>query len=193
MVNPPDRYAGTSNSGATGMKVTQDSKVLAPAGLLEHGKKRTQEVVSKLRAAMKMIESEIDSHEGIYPLNKGKLNQAEVCRRAGISNVTLSTPSHRDTTRKMIDEWLTGIKQAVATGRKSVRRAVTDRADEWKRAHAAISNSYRIAELEFLDMKGTVKELESEVQRLSGENVALRKLIESMGSSKVVSLEKKRK
>jgi hypothetical protein len=175
------------------MKVTQDSKALAPAGLLGHAKKRTQEVVSKLRAAMKTIESEIDSHEGIYPLNRGKLNQAEVCRRASISNVTLSTPAHRDTTRKMVDEWLTRIKSAVATGRKSVRRAVTDRADEWKRAHAMVSNSYRIAELEYLDMRGTVKKLEGEVQRLSDENFALRKVLESAGASKVVSLPKKGK
>jgi hypothetical protein len=175
------------------MKVTQDSKVLAPTGLLEHAKKRTQEVVSKLRAAMKTIESEIDSHEGIYPLNGGKLNQAEVCRRASISNVTLSTPAHRDTTRKMVDEWLTRIKSAVATGRKSVRRAVTDRADEWKRAHAAISNSYRMAELEYLDMKSTVRKLEGEVQRLSDENSALRKVLETGGASKVVSLSRKGK
>ncbi|MCZ8111695.1 MAG: hypothetical protein ACK5X3_14445 [Pseudomonadota bacterium] len=165
----------------------------APAGLLEHAKKRTQAVVTKLRAAMKAIESEIDEHEGIYPLNGGKLNQAEVCRRAGISNVTLSTAAHRETTHKMVDAWLKDIKKSTVTGRKSVRRAVTDRAEEWKRAHAAIAQSYRVAELEFLDMKSTVKKLEGEVQKLSNENAALLKLLESAGVSKVVSLAKKSK
>jgi len=165
----------------------------APAGLLEHAKKRTQAVVTKLRAAMKAIESEIDEHEGIYPLNGGKLSQAEVCRRAGISNVTLSTPAHRETTHKMVDAWLKDIKKSTVTGRKSVRRAVTDRAEEWKRAHAAIAQSYRAAELEFLDMKSTVKKLEGEVQKLSNENAALLKLLESAGVSKVVSLAKKSK
>ncbi len=175
------------------MKADDAGALTAPAGLLGHAKKRTQAVVTKLRAAMKAIESEIDEHEGIYPLNGGKLNQAEVCRRASISNVTLSTPAHRDTTRKMVDAWLTGIKKATVTGRKSVRRAVTDRADDWKRAHAAIAQSYRAAELEYLDMRSTVKKLEGEVQKLSDENAALRNLLESAGASKVVSLPKKGK
>lgn len=175
------------------MKPESAEAPTAPAGLLGHAKKRTQAVVTKLRAAMKAIESEIDEHEGIYPLNGGKLNQAEVCRRAGISNVTLSTSAHRDTTHKMVDAWLTNIKKSTVTGRKSVRRAVTDRAEDWKRAHAAIAQSYRVAELEYLDMKGTMKKLETEVQRLSDENSALRKVLESAGASKVVSLAKKNK
>jgi hypothetical protein len=133
---------------------------------------------------MNAIESEIHEHEGIYPLNGGKLSQAEVCRRAGISNVTLSSSAHRETTHKMVDVWLKNIKMSTVTGRKNVRRAVTDRAEDWKRAHAAIAQSYRAAELEFLDMKSTIRNLEGEVRKLSSENAALRKLLESAGASK---------
>lgn len=158
----------------------------APSGLIASAKKRTQAVVTKLRAAMKVIESEIDAHEGIYPLNGGKLSEAEVCRRAGISNVTLSTPAHRDTTHKMVKAWLSRVKSSAVTGRKSVRRAVTDRADDWKRAHAAIAQSYRAAELEYLDMRGTVQQLQRSVQKLEDENAALRKLLEAAGVAKVV-------
>jgi len=140
---------------------------------------------------MKDIESEIDEHEGIYPLNGGKLNQAEVCRRAGISNVTLSTPAHRDTTHKMVDSWLKKIKQSTVTGRKSVRKAVTERAEDWRREHAAIAQSYRVAELEMLDMKSSLKKSEAELRRLSDENSALRQLLETSGASKVVPLTKK--
>jgi hypothetical protein len=167
------------------MKLDDARAPTAPAGLLEHAKRRTQAVVTKLRAAMNAIESEIHEHEGIYPLNGGKLSQAEVCRRAGISNVTLSSSAHRETTHKMVDVWLKNIKMSTVTGRKNVRRAVTDRAEDWKRAHAAVAQSYRAAELEFLDMKSTIRTLEGEVRKLSSENAALRKLLESAGASKV--------
>jgi hypothetical protein len=172
------------------VKQEPSTRAQAPAGLQKHAIGRTHEVVVKLRSAMKIVEGEIDEHEGIYPLNNGRLNQAEICRRAGISNVTLSTAAHRDTTKKMVDDWVRRIKNATVTGSKSVRKAVTNRADDWKRAHAAIAQSYRIAELELLDMKSSMKKLATEVQRLSDENTALRQLLETSGASKVVPLAK---
>lgn len=84
------------------MKTTNAPDLAAPAGLIAFAKKRTQAVVTKLRASMKTIEAEIDAHEGIYPLNGGKLSQAELCRRAGISNVT--PPPLRTATRRT--RWL---------------------------------------------------------------------------------------
>lgn len=42
-------------------------------------------------------------------------------------------------------------------------------------------------------MKSAMKKLEGEVQKLSNENAALLKLLESAGASKVVSLAKKSK
>lgn len=169
------------------MKLDSTTKAAAPPGLQKHAAKRTQEVVAKLRAAMKTVESEIDAHEGIYPHNNGRLNQAEICRRASISNVTLSTESHRDTTKKLVDLWLKRIQIATVTGRKSVRRAVTDRADDWKRAHTAIAQSYRVAELELLDMRGAVQKLEEKLRQLEDDNSALRKNLEATGATKVVA------
>lgn len=157
-----------------------------PIGLLEYAKKRTQAVVKKLRDAQKTIEAEIEANEGIYPYNKGRVSQAELCRRAGISPVTLSTPAHRDTSRKMVDEWLVRIRSASITGRKSVRRAVTDRVDEWKRHHAAIAENYRIAELEMLEIRRVLK-------KLRDENDTLRALLEESGAAKIVALPKKTK
>ncbi len=154
-----------------------------PAGLIEHAKQRTLAVVRKLRDAQKTIEAEIDANEGIYPYNGGKLSQAELCRRAKISQVTLSTPAHRHTTKKMVDEWLVRIRTTSITGSKSVRRAVTDRAEDWKRQHKAIAENYRLAELEMLDMR-------RELKKLRAENGALREFLEKSGSEKVVALHK---
>jgi hypothetical protein len=87
----------------------------------------------------------------------------------------------------MVEAWLARVKSTTVTGRKSVRRAVTDRADDWKRAHAAIAQSYRAAELEYLDIRATVQKLQRSVQKLEDENAALRKVLESTGAAKVVA------
>ncbi|MGV3682135.1 MAG: hypothetical protein ACO1PM_20810 [Acidovorax sp.] len=158
----------------------------APKALIESSKQRTVDFIQKIRKAMQTIEGEIDTNNGIYPYNGGRLSQAELCRRAEVTNVGLATPAHRDTTRKMVGDWLARINSASITGRKSVRRAVTDRADDWKRQHDAIAQSYRIAELEHLEFKRKYKKLEEE-------NAALRKLLESASTSKVVTLRKRPK
>jgi len=152
---------------------------VCPSGLIEHAKQRSLMVIKKLRAAINEIEVEIEANEGIYPYNGGKLSQAELCRRASINQVTLSTAAHRNTTRPMVEEWLTRIRSATITGSKSVRRAVTDRAAEWKAHHQAIAENYRIAELEMLDMRKKIRQLENE-------NAALKELLTKSGNSKLL-------
>lgn len=170
------------------MKKTPPKKLIArqrlPKALLESSKQRTVVFVNKIKKAMKIIESDIDENNGIYPYNKGRLSQAELCRRAEVTNVGLAAPAHRDTTRKMVGEWLERISSASITGRKSVRRAVTDRADDWKRQHDAIAQSYRIAELEYLELQRKFKKLEEE-------HAALLKVLENSSSSKVVVMRKR--
>ncbi|MBD9359674.1 hypothetical protein EBB_03750 [Methylomonas sp. EbB] len=84
----------------------------------------------------------------------------------------------------MVNEWLTRMQSASITGRKSVRRAVTDRAEEWKRHHSAIAENYRLAELEMLDMR-------RELKKLRDDNDALRALLEKTNAAKVIALPKK--
>lgn len=154
-----------------------------PRGLLKSSKQRTTDFVQKIRQAMKTIEAEVDTNDGIYPYNGGRLSQAELCRRASVTNVGLATPAHRDTTRKMVAQWLVQVKSASITGRKSVRRAVTDRAEDWKRQHEAIIQSFRIAELEYA-------ELQRKYRTLEAENAALRSLLNDAAQSKVVNFKR---
>lgn len=154
-----------------------------PAGLIKYAKARSDEVVSKLKKAQRDIETEINMNQGIYPYNGGRLSQAELCRRARITQATLSTTSHRNSTRKMVSEWLIAIHGALVTGRNNVRRAVTDRAEYWKEQHGAIVDNYRVAELEMLDMR-------RELKRLRSENEALRSLLKTESAAKVVSIPK---
>ena len=112
--------------------------VSAPAGLIDHAKQRTLAFIAKLKAAMAAIELEIDQNEGLYPFNGGRLTQAEVCRRAGVSNIALQGPAHKDTTKKLVDDWLLRVRAASVTGKKSVRRTVSSRAEAWKAQHARV-------------------------------------------------------
>jgi hypothetical protein len=52
---------------------------------------RTQAMLHRLHTAMKAIEAEIDSHNGIYPFNHGRVTQSELCRRADVKKATLQT------------------------------------------------------------------------------------------------------
>lgn len=48
----------------------------------EVARARSNEVARKIREAMAVSDQEIRTNEGIYP--NGKLNQREICRRAGV-------------------------------------------------------------------------------------------------------------
>jgi len=153
------------------------------AGMLAHAKGRSEDVVNKLRQAMAAIEIEIDAHAGIYPFNGGRLSQAEVCRRAGVKPITLLGPAHKETTKVELDEWLARVTSQTVKGKKSVRRAVTDRATEWKEQLEKIATQYHLAELRMVGLAARVAELEAE-------NAALR---EAMRSGPVVGIRPKGK
>lgn len=148
------------------MKKGKATQGVVPAGLLQSSKNRTVAFTNNIRAAMKQIELEIDQNQGLYPLNGGRLSQAELCRRAKVTNVALQGPAHKDTTRVMVDAWLKKLRAGITTGRKSVRRVVTDRAENWKAQHTAVATSYHIVVLEMIEMKRRVRDLEREAESL---------------------------
>lgn len=163
---------------------------LSPA-LLKHSRLRTDQVVKKVRAALTAMERDIDENDGVYPFNSGRLSQAEVCRRAGISNVTLCTASHRETTHKTVVEWLARLRVSSTVGCRSVRRSVVERVDEWKRAHACVAQSYHLAELEHLEMQRKFEELEKTVAELRSVNESLAKALSDAHAPKIFALHRR--
>lgn len=145
------------------------SPAWVPQGLLDAAKGRTADVITQVRRAMEEMAKEVEQHEGLYPYNGGRINQSEVCRRAGISKVTLQGKTHKTTTKVEIDEWVARAQKGLVQGKKSVRKTVTDRADSWKAAHKAIAEQYHMAELELVDAKQRIKELEEETKALRGQ------------------------
>ena len=156
-----------------------------PPQLANHAKLRTDEFVRKLTDAMKLIELEIDSNDQLYPFNGGNLNQAELCRRAGVRNVSLQGKAHKTTTKVMVDEWIAKMTAKMVTGSRRVRRAVTERADYWKEAHRKIADTVHLNVILLETEKTRNRKLEDENQRL-------REHLAKMSDGKIVALPKKK-
>lgn len=156
----------------------------APEQLIQHAKARSSAFVAKIQKAMSAIEKEIEENDGLYPYNGGRLSQAELCRRASVTNAALQAPSHKDTTRKWVEKWIAGVHRSLTTGKKAVRKAVTDRAESWKQQHSTIATSYAIVILELSEKEKKIKELEVE-------NAELRAKLLKLQSLKVVPISKK--
>lgn len=143
--------------------------------LTEHAHGRSDEVRVKLRAAMKKIELEIEENDGIYPLQGGRLSMSEVCRRAGVHKVTLQGPNHRDTSKVDVEAWIKRIKTTLITGRKSVRKTVTARANDWEAKYKDIARKFNeMYAIESIGKDKIIRELREKVGPLEAENVMLR-------------------
>jgi hypothetical protein len=154
-----------------------------PDGLRQAAKRRTDDIVEKLKSAMKIMALEIKKNDGIYPENHGRINQVEVCRRAAISKITLQGKAHKTTTKLMVDRWVAEHKIRRIP---EVRKAVSERADEWKAEHAKIATQYAIAMLE-------LNEAENRVRQLEEQNAALTEQLALSNASKVVGFARKAK
>ena len=139
--------------------------------LLDHSKSRTKEVVKKIREAMQPLELDIDQNEGIYPFNGGRLTQAEVCRRAGVHKITLQGPAHRATTREMIEVWLKKVKEQMVTGKRAVRKAVTDRADDWHGRYLKAAQMTNLYHIQFVSLNDLIAKREARITELEDQLV----------------------
>lgn len=152
-----------------------------PDGLMASAKARSEQVVEKIKAAKATIEDEIEANDGIYPYNAGRVTQAEVCRRAGVKNVTLQGKIHKTTTKVELDRWLAELHVKVVRGSRNVRRKINEKIDSWKEAHRQIANAYHLDSILFAKSRARIVELEQE-------NDALRAQLASSGERKVIGL-----
>jgi predicted component of type VI protein secretion system len=96
----------------------------------DKGNARTEAALKRLRTAMTEIEADIATHNGIYPLNHGRVTQSELCRRADVKKATLQNPLHKDSTRVEIMAWLDALNAKLMQTRDSTRERVTALADD---------------------------------------------------------------
>lgn len=157
-----------------------------PCGALQaHAKSRSQRVVAKLQEAMKTIEAEIDSQDGIYSFNGGRLSRAEVCRRAGIASAVLEGKAHKTTTLVALNRWLDSIRERLIGGHKKVRQAVTRRADDWKARAQQFANQAHLYHLQMISLEHRLQEARARIAELDAENG---RLSSEVSDGRVVSL-----
>jgi len=129
-------------------------------GLVQHAKGRTKAIHAAIRNTQAIIAREIEQHDGLYPYNGGRLSEAEFCRRASISQITLLGEIHKKSTKVALNFWLKNITSQIHQGKRSIRKAVTQRVESWKQRHDQVANQYHLAELEMIGLRQRVSELE---------------------------------
>lgn len=156
------------------MKSRKSKDSSLPAGLKKNQRERTELVKAKLKRACAEIEVELQNGGGIYPHNRGRLTQAEVCRRADIKPMTLYGEKHKGKTKVALDEWLRKVLGLSVKGKKAIRSAVTGRVEQWKANLDAIAHAYHVVELEMVELRNTLRLLQDERDVLEKEVQSLR-------------------
>lgn len=145
--------------------MTLPSPEFTPATLsLEHAHPRTEAALQRLRNAMREIEAEVATHQGVYPFNHGRVTQSELCRRADVKKATLQNPVHKDTTRVEIMTWLDTLAVRLTQTRDGTRARVTAVADDLGSQVQALTQLLQLSQ--------------TEVTQLQEENAALKRALQ---------------
>jgi len=140
--------------------------------------------IEKTRTMMKTIQEEMAANGGIYPQNKGAVSAAEVARRCGYHPGTLHKGRYDDL-RQELQDWIDALKGVGVVGRTRVRKALAQRADEWKELYENLVEVHRVTETDLMQEQARVRELEEELGRL-------RHLLTQGGDLKVVPIRPKK-
>lgn len=149
-----------------------------PDALMQAAKQRTEDILKRMTNAMALMDKEIIANDGVYPLNRGRITQSEVCRRAGVSKVTLQGRAHKTTTKLIVDAWVAGHLIRLVP---DVRKAVTERVDLWKSEHSKIATEYAIAMLDLVEAHERIKVLERQ-------NADMHERLNGVSNGKIVQL-----
>jgi hypothetical protein len=164
------------------MSESKPNDALQEAAAL-YAKERSENVVRKIRIAMCTITEEIEKNEGLYILNSGRLTQAEVCRRAGVANITLYSPAHKSSTKIEVDTW---IKKFKLRRKPEIKKAINQRADFWKREHSKVADQICLYELLLVEKNIQIKKITEEKDLLK------KQLLEKeLNEKKIISLYRK--
>jgi hypothetical protein len=158
------------------------SKIFLNDGLRDaaaaYAKQKSTDIVKAVQHAMTDIDTEMAENDNIYPHNGGKLNQRELCRRAGISYMTLQSPAHKNMLRTEVVAWL---KSKSTVTKKTAAKAELSRTDHWKEQHGLVATQIHIYEL-------ALKEKDLEIQDLSGQVAKLEKQVAQSKKGRVVRI-----
>jgi hypothetical protein len=146
---------------------------------LDNGRRRSQGVRDRVRAAMRAIAFEMEQNLGIYPQNGGAVSAAEVARRAGVHPTTFFTAKQIGL-GKEVREWLTSIRKSKVVGRVSVRRELSMRVADWKRLYEGLAQSHRDTELELQQAEAELAQTQKSLLETQRENARLKSALNAI-------------
>lgn len=148
--------------------------------------KRSDDFQSTVRSVIEIIKEEMENNSGIYPYNNGSLSLAEIARRAGVHPTSFYTKQQRCFGNE-VGEWLDKLKVKNLVGAGRVRRGLASRIEDWKELYQNLQKSQRRIELELQQLE---IDSQREISKRDQEIENLRKLLNSSGWPKVVSISK---
>jgi hypothetical protein len=129
--------------------------------------------VEKIANALRDIERDVESNNGLYPLNGGRITQQEVLRRAALSPAFLEK-SRNKKVKAHVTQWLHGVNGQILRGAKTIRRTITARVSEVTDEVKAIRQVWAEAELEYVHARQMVLEIKVTNAALEKANAALK-------------------
>lgn len=151
--------------------------------LADVGRVRTEAFISSIRHAMTQVDREIKENEGIYPHNSGRINAAELFRRAGVSQTSLYAAKHKAGIRTEVEHWLQALRSHIPVSAKGARKKARSQLLNWK-------EKYDLVAAQFKSMYSVeVVQRDAEIKLLRQEVLDLRRQIEALqGDGKVVNI-----
>lgn len=140
--------------------------------LLEANDRAHQGVLERLTRAMESIRSDMATRTNADG-SPVRISAAEICRRAGVHAKTLNNRNHRETTRRMVREFLKEINSKSASSKRTPRRRVDEKnriIADWEASYRNMAHHYDLCVLERDRLARRILELEEQNKKLVSSN-----------------------
>lgn len=186
-IGTPDAMQNELKTGQKSSTRSPETRALMSESAKKFGKMRSDGVRERVEKVMREIEQEMEANEGIYPHNKGAVSAAEVARRADVHQTTFFSPKQAELGNE-VRTWLKNIKEGKIVGRGRVHREMAKRVSDWKKLHDDLAQSHRDTELELQQTQADLGKAQDQIQQLKAENDQLRKMLQTTGAAKLLSM-----
>lgn len=181
----------TARKNKAPAKRDNSTRELIRASALARGQQRSSDTRARVEAAMKAIEDEMASNDGVYPHKNGAVSAAEVARRAAIHKTTFFSPKQRelgDTVRN----WLATLKARNVVGAGPVKRTLAERVAAWRELHEGLLQSHRDTELKLQQTEADLEAALKTIETITSERDALRNQVAKSQNIRLVPLQPKK-
>lgn len=140
--------------------------------LLEANERAHKEVLERLARAMDSIRADVATRTKADG-SPARISAAEICRRAGVHVKTLNNRNHRETTRRMVRQFLKEVNSTTGSSKRLPKRRVDEKNTiiaDWKASYSRMAYHYDLCVLERDKLARRIIELEEQNEKLTSRN-----------------------